>query len=233
MEAVLQLPTPIRYTNPVHADERTGPWASVAEACAQVEPAVRTVGLLVMITGLGYHWWPGPGLEDGDLVPYLPTAPPPTTGGGAGQRGTYFELPGLYSAANRVHALPAGTKDIDLHFGSGRTLQPAADYTLDTSADPPTVTVTASLPMFEGEALWGRTYRTSSRTYYELPTAYGPGYPPAELPAGTADVEVYFTSGRPLQPTRDYAYDVATRTLTLLADPAMFGGETLWLWLYS
>lgn len=233
MESVFQIPTPVGYTNPVHADERTGPWASVAEACAQVERDVRVAGLLVMITGLGYHWWPGPGLEDVDLVPFLPTAPPPTTGGGSGQRGTYFELPGLYSAANRVHELPTGTKDIDLHFSSGRTLRPGADYTLDTSAYPPTVTVTAELAYYEGEALWGRTYRSSARTYYELPGSYGPGFAPVELPAGTADVEVYFGSGRPLQPTRDYTYDVASRTLTLLANRSLYEDETIWLWLYS
>lgn len=155
------------------------------------------------------------------------------SGSGSAGRGTYLSLPGRYSAANRTHALPAGTQDIDLKWGSGRELEPGQDYTLDTATDPPTVTITASLDAYEGERVWGRTYRSSSRTYLALPTRYGPGYQPVELPAGTADVGVFWGSGRELEPGIGYTFDDTTRLLTITANTDMFGGERIWLWLYS
>lgn len=160
--------------------------------------------------------------------------PPPGSGGGGGsQRGTYFSLPGVYEVGNTQHELAAGVVDVDVVFGSGRTLQPVVDYTLNTTPAKPVLTLTADLSLYSGETVWGRTYRTLTRTYFPLPDAYGAGYAPVVLSAGTFDVDVVFGSGRPLQPGVDYTFDQPTRTLTLLADADLYGGETLWLWLYS
>ncbi len=157
----------------------------------------------------------------------LPTQP----AAGGGSRGTYLSLPGRYTPINTTHTLPEGTQDVDLKWGSGRELEPGIDYTLTT--DPPTVTITASLDYYEGERVWGRTYRSNSRTYLSLPTRYGAGYPPVELPAGTRDVAVFWGSGRELEPGIGYNYDPATRLLTLTANTDTYGGERIWLWLYS
>lgn len=237
MEEYFEIPVSQRYTNPVPADSRTGPWPDVATACVEVPEEVRLPGLLVDIQAPGgpvvKWWWPGPGLENADLVEYLPPATPPVSGGGGAGRGTYLNLPGRYSAANTTHTLPAGTKDVDLKWGSGRELEPGTDYQLDTDAAPPTVTIIASLDYYEGERVWGRTYRSSSRTYLALATRYGPGYPPVELPAGTADVAVFWGSGRELEPGIGYTFDDTTRLLTLTANTDTYGGERIWLWLYS
>lgn len=229
---MFEIPFSVSPTNPVHVDARYGPWADAASAYAGVARPVRVAGLTVLLSGQGEYWWPGPGLDDADLVAKLP-ATPPTTGNGSASRGTYLSLPGRYTAANYAHALPAGTKDVDLKWGSGRALEPGTDYLLDTDADPPTATIVASLAQYGNERIWGRSYRVAARTYLALPGRYGVGYQPQELPAGTADVGVFWGSGRELEPGIDYTFEPTSRALTLLADPAIFGGERLWLWLYS
>ncbi|TGE08745.1 hypothetical protein [Hymenobacter fodinae] len=235
-EDFFEIPVALRFTNPVAADSRTGPWSSVAEACAMVPIEVRIPGLMVTIRPAGgkavKYWWPGPGLGNTELIPYLPTTPP-TSGGSGGQRGRYFSLPGVYSADNRLHDLAPGTVDVDLFFGSGRILRPLVDYTLDKTAVPPRLSITAELPTYEGEEIWGYPYSVSVRRYYALPGVYGPGYAPVIMAAGTTDVDVIFGSGRQLRPNIDYTFDVATLTLTLLVDADIYEGEELWLWIWG
>lgn len=73
MPDFFELPFSNRFINPVHADSRTGPWVSVAEACQMVPREARVIGLPVVIRPAGQpateYWWSA-GLEDTDLVPH-------------------------------------------------------------------------------------------------------------------------------------------------------------------
>jgi hypothetical protein len=75
----LELGYGVRLTNPAPVEAiRTKPqigqapalgYASVAEACALVAPAVRHDGLTVMVTGVGEYWWQAADLSDAGLKP--------------------------------------------------------------------------------------------------------------------------------------------------------------------
>lgn len=162
---------------------------------------------------------------------------PAATGSGGGAsgsaaKGVKINFPGRYSAANRVHELPAGTRSLDVKTGAGRELEPDLDFTLDLAAVPPTVTITAPLAQLENARLWGYYYLTSTRTKVDV-GIYDAQHTQFTLAVGVRDVVVFFGSGLALEPELDYTYDAATRVLTLTASLARYSGRRVWLWAYN
>jgi len=70
-----ELPYPYRRTTPGPTDFYYTPlggalgYASHAQACAKVPPAMRSDGLTVLLTGKGEYWWLAPDFSDAGLVP--------------------------------------------------------------------------------------------------------------------------------------------------------------------
>jgi len=64
---MLELPFGITPTNPVYVDAYRGPYADVAEALSTVPQAVRVLGQVVFVQGLGEYWWKD-GVTDSDLI---------------------------------------------------------------------------------------------------------------------------------------------------------------------
>jgi hypothetical protein len=162
------------------------------------------------------------------------TAPVSTGGGASGSasKGVKINFPGRYSAQNRVHELPAGTRSLDVKTGAGRELEPEVDFTLDLGATPPLVTITAPLAQLENARLWGYYYLTSTRTKVVL-GVYDAAHTTFTLAVGVRDVAVFFGSGLALEPDEDYTYDAGTRLLTLTASLARYSGRRVWLWAYN
>jgi hypothetical protein len=156
----------------------------------------------------------------------------PGAGGGSAAKGVKINFPGRYSAANRVHALPAGTRSLDLKTGAGREMEPELDYTLNLLSTPPTLTVMASLALYEGVRLWGYYYLASSRTKVALGT-YDAAHTQFTLAVGVREVSVFFGTGLELEPAVDYTFDSTARLLTVTADLYRYSGKRLWLWAYK
>ncbi len=64
----IQIPVGIETVNPVPADYKYGPWASLAAARTAIPQALRYDGLTVRITGLGEYNWLAADLSDSGLV---------------------------------------------------------------------------------------------------------------------------------------------------------------------
>lgn len=66
----LEIITPLKVVNPIHLDDRYGPYASVAAAKAAIPVATRVKGLTVGVLSAGVvseYWWKS-GTADGDLI---------------------------------------------------------------------------------------------------------------------------------------------------------------------
>lgn len=65
----IQLPDGIDVLNPIPADKKYGPYASLAAAKAAIPQSLRYDGMTVQITGLGNYWWLQTDLTDSGLIP--------------------------------------------------------------------------------------------------------------------------------------------------------------------
>jgi len=103
----IQLPIGIDTVNPVPADFKYGPYATVAAAKAAILLALRFDGLTVQITGLGNYWWLAADLSDAGLTPK-------TAGGNAPVPITYAALLALQTGAVLISGTMYKITDRDL-----------------------------------------------------------------------------------------------------------------------